>query len=117
MPQTAKEGMRRHFFSAKNSEWSRHGNYYEAIFYHHGLEKIARFSSDGELLEHRVNLPLEKIPAAVSVNASAEGEIMNCIEIHTEAVLTYEFIVRDKSLNRYLLLTDDSGIKVRKVKL
>jgi len=105
------------FTSAKNIEWSRHKSLFEVIFYHDDLEKIARFDTDGTMLEYRINLPLDRIPDAIKKKAAAEGEIMNCIEFHSVDTIRFEFIVRDKELIRYLLLTDKKGEKIKKEKL
>ena len=117
VPQVVKDSLRNNFPSAKNIEWSRNRSLFEVIFYHDDLEKIAKFDDDGTLFEYRVNLPLERIPAEVRKGAASEGEIMNCIELHTVDILRFEFIVRDKELVRYLLLTDKSGVRIKKEKL
>jgi len=117
VPQIVKEGMKQNFPSAKNVEWSRNKSLFEVIFYQDDLEKIARFDSEGTLLEYRINLPLEKIPEEIMKKAASEGEVMNCIEFHSVDAIRFEFIVRDEALIRYLLLTDKSGDKIRKEKL
>jgi hypothetical protein len=105
------------FKGAKNIEWSRHGGLFEVIFYHEEKEMIARFDREGTLLEYRINLQLSTIDNSVRGKASPEGEIMNCIEVHSHDAVRYEFIVRDKELTRYLLLTDMEGNRIRKEKL
>lgn len=117
VPQIVKESMKLIFTSAKNIEWSRHKSLFEVIFYHDDLEKIARFDTDGTMLEYRINLPLDRIPHAIKKKAATEGEIMNCIEFHSVDTVRYEFIVRNKELIRYLLLTDKKGEKIKKEKL
>jgi hypothetical protein len=117
VPQAVRDGMKQNFPSAKNIEWSRNKSLFEVIFYQDDLEKIARFDSEGTLLEYRINLPLERIPTEIREKASSEGEIMNCIEFHSVDAIRFEFIVRDEALIRYLLLTDMSGKKIRREKL
>lgn len=117
VPKAVIDSMKQLFPSAKNIEWSHDRSLFEVIFYHDDLEKIARYDNDGTLLEYRVNLPLERIPRRVNRKVNSEGEIMNCIEFHSVDSIRYEFIVRDKNLVRYLLLTDKSGNTLRKEKL
>jgi hypothetical protein len=117
VPQAVMESMKKIFPAAKNIEWSHDRSLFEVIFYHEDLEKIARYDDDGTLLEYRVNLPLERIPEKIRKKAESEGEIMNCIEFHSVDTIRFELIVRDKNLIRYLLLTDQSGKKIRKQKL
>lgn len=117
VPQPVRDGFRANFSDTKNTEWSRYKGLYEVIFYHDGKEKIARFDPEGTLLEYRINLQLETISPVIWKKAEAEGEIMNCIEFHSVDTIRYEFIVRDKQLVRYLLLTDINGNKIKKEKL
>ena len=117
VPKAVIDSMKQLFPSAKNIEWSHDRSLFEVFFYHDDLEKIARYDNDGTLLEYRVNLPLERIPRRVARRVKSEGEIMNCIEFHSVDSIRYEFIVRDKNLVRYLLLTDKSGNTLRKEKL
>jgi hypothetical protein len=114
IPVAVLDCFRNNFAGAKNIEWSRYKGLFEVIFYHGGKEKIARFDQEGILLEYRINLQLETIDPEIKGKAAAEGEIMNCIEFHSVDIIRYEFIVRDKKLVRYLLLTDMSGNKIRK---
>jgi len=117
VPSVVREGFKANFSVTKNAEWSRHHGLFEVIFYHEGREKIARFDGEGTLLEYRINLQLETISDSVREKAASEGEIMNCIELHTVDTVKYEFIVRDTQLIRFLLLTDTAGSKIRKEKL
>jgi hypothetical protein len=117
VPSAVREGFKVNFSDTKNAEWSRHHSLFEVIFYHEGREKIARFDGEGTLLEYRINMQLGTIGALVQQKVSLEGEIMNCIELHSVDTVKYEFIVRDTELVRYLLLTDITGNKIRKEKL
>lgn len=117
IPSDVREGFKVNFIGTKNAEWSRSHGLFEVIFYHEGREKIARFDGKGTLLEYRINLQLETIAPPVRDKAALEGEIMNCIELHSVDTVKYEFIVRDNELSRYFLLTDTAGNKIRKEKL
>jgi len=117
VPNTVRDAFRENFRETKNVEWSRNKGLFEVIFYHEGKEKIARFDHEGTLLEYRINLQLDTVKTSVRDKAATEGEIMNCIEFHSVDTIRYEFIVRDKKLVRYLLLTDMEGNKIKKEKL
>lgn len=92
-------------------------NYWEAIFYEKKVEKIARFDIEGKLLEHRVNLMGNAIPATISKALKDHHEIMNCIAIHSTGSVQYELIVRDKDLTRFLILIDQAGQIIKEEKL
>lgn len=120
-PKKIRDSLLQHFPHAKSTEWVRNSNDYEAIFYENNFEKIARLSKDGSLREYRINIRPEALASFLPENilrlASSEGEIMNCISVHKEENLLYEFIVRDKELTRYLLVITSEGEKTGPVKL
>jgi hypothetical protein len=120
-PNRVKETLFKHFPSARSQEWSKSKSYFEVIFYENDAEKIARISNKGDLLEYRINLKPEfltrSLPESIIDCAKVEGEIMNCITVHLYDKLYYEFIVRDHSLIRYLLLLDADGTKISFEKL
>lgn len=105
------------FPKAKSIEWMQNPNYWEAIFYEKKVEKIARFDIEGKLLEHRVNLMGNAIPATISKALKDHHEIMNCIAIHSTGSVQYELIVRDKDLTRFLILIDQAGQIIKEEKL
>jgi hypothetical protein len=120
-PKKVRENLLKHFPRAKSTEWVRNSDNYEAIFYDDNFEKIARFSKDGTLKEYRINIRPEALgsflPEDILKAAAVEGEIMNCISVHNNDSLLYEFIIRDKSLVRYLLVINSDGEKTGPVKL
>jgi hypothetical protein len=120
-PHKVKEELLRQFPEARSLEWNKNKGNYEVIFYEKDTEKIARFSAKGELIEYRINLKPEflfkSLPQSIINSAKVEGEIMNCITVHSGDKMYYEFIVRDKELTRYLLLLDENGTKVSLEKL
>jgi hypothetical protein len=120
-PKKVRENLLKKFPQARSIEWVRNSDNYEAVFYDDNLEKIARFSKDGTLREYRINIRPEALESFLPENilrlASSEGEIMNCISVHNNDSLLYEFIVRDKSLVRYLLVITSEGEKTGPVKL
>ena len=120
-PKIVKEELLRLYPGARSLEWSKNKGAYEVIFYDNGTEIIARFSEKAILLEYRINHKPENLALSLPLNiinsAKAEGEIMNCITVHSNNKLYYEFIVRDKDLIRYLLLLDNKGSKISLEKL
>jgi hypothetical protein len=120
-PRKVKEELHKKFPDARSLEWSKHKGNYEVIFYENDTEKIAKFSGKGVLLEFRTNLKPEflskSLPKSIINSAKVEGEIMNCITVHSNDKMYYEFIVRDKELTRYLLLLDKEGKKISLEKL
>ena len=120
-PRIVKENLLKLFPGARSLEWSNCKSYFEVIFYEKDTEKIARFSRKGDLIEYRINLKPEtlvkSLPKQILNSAQIEGEIMNCITVHSTDKLYYEFIVRDSDLVRYLLLLDAEGKKLSLEKL
>ncbi len=112
-----KNGLLKHFPLARSIEWNGLGNCFEAIFYDGDAEKIARFNSDGVLLEQRVNIAEGGIPEVIIASLGTDYELMNCIELQQPGSLQYEIIARDKNLIRYLLIFDTKGLLVSKSKL
>lgn len=97
------------FINPVNTEWSVRGKICEAIFYKDNKEHIAHFDTNGDLLEYKVNLPLDAIPAKVRKVAGAKGEIMNVVMISAQNEVQYEVICRDSGHKRFLLMLDNKG--------
>ncbi len=111
-PEKVKESFYQCFYNPLNEEWFQLNTNFEVIFYEDELEKIAVFNSQGELIEEKVNLTAELLPARVKMIARNHGELMNIIRIKRKDTISFEIIFRDKELDRYLLLLDIEG-KVR----
>ena len=105
------------FVNPLNTEWSVRGKTTEAIFYKDNKEHIAHFDRHGDLLEYKVNLPLDTIPAKVRKVAGAKGEIMNVVMISTQSEVQYEIICRDSGHIRFLLMLDGKGRIISKKSL
>lgn len=103
------QSFNQNFENAINVEWFNKENFYEAIFYKNNLEHIAIFSLSGILTEYSQNLPADYLPEPIKVTVSSKGEIMNSVMINKGNLLEYEVIVRDKQLNRYLIILSDLG--------
>lgn len=97
------------FPEATELEWHSDGEMLEAIFRQEGIEKIAFFMESGEWIDTRTNLSIEMIPQKLRSVLEENWEIMNAISIVSQKSTEFEFIVRDKEKNRYLLFTDDQG--------
>ncbi|MFO7575061.1 MAG: hypothetical protein R6W67_07880 [Bacteroidales bacterium] len=97
------------FAGATRIEWTLQGEVYEAIFYHENVEKIARFNTAGQLIEYRINIAPDNIPAIVKDTIPKDLEIMNCISVCISGQTTYELIVRNRELVRYQMGIDSKG--------
>jgi hypothetical protein len=104
------------FPDAVSVEWYNHGNVFEAIFFDEQIEKITSFNKNGEWMETKLNLSLETLSPHLITELTREGEIMSSIMIHQPDLIMYEFVVRDKEMNRQLIFTDEEGKIIRKRK-
>jgi len=95
-----------------NIEWYIKNDIYEAIFYENNTEHIARINSNGILLDYRINLPLDFLPGKIKTSVELKGEIMNVVSIYDTKVVSYEIIIRDPKLNRYLIFVNNKGIVI-----
>ena len=108
-PDPVQASLYRRFENPTKVEWYLRDKCYEAVFYVNTREYLARFSQDGELLDHKVNLTLDSLPARILRSAGSRGEIMNAVAIHSGKDLRYEIIYRDEDLKRYLMLLDSNA--------
>jgi hypothetical protein len=97
------------FPNAINIEWEFKDGLFESVFYMNEVEHIAKISESEGVLEYKINLNPTELPEKLYSSEDIHGEIMNVIAIHRENELLYEIIVRDKKLNRTLLLLTSSG--------
>lgn len=97
------------FSDAINVEWFSKKGGFEAIFYKNNIEYIARFNSEGALMEYRQNLSPNHLPSLIKTIVLQKGEIMNVVLINKGNLLEYELIVRDHDQNRHLILVSDLG--------
>lgn len=108
-PEAVLEAFINKFSGTVNTEWFKVEDLYEAVFYHNGIEKIAKFSGDGTWHETGINTDKDLIPSAVKSAAEKNGEIMSSIEFRTAGSSKFEIVVRDSQMNRFLLIINDSG--------
>lgn len=92
-----------------NIEWNKNDDFFEAIFYKDNLEYIALLDNNGLLIEYRKFLPVGYMPEVIKTDLSTKGEIMNIVMINKGNSITYEVIMRDKELVRFMLLLDEQG--------
>jgi hypothetical protein len=108
------EKLMQFFPEASSVEWFLDGRVHEAILIEHGQEKIVRFNDDGSMLDTRINLHLEELPITVRKQVELSGEIMSSILIREVDSVKYEFVVRDKSMKREIIFTDENGLVLRR---
>ena len=94
-PENVIETIYKEFEKPINIEWYVKDEIFEAIFYENNKEYIARINSNGNLIDHRINLPLSSLPAEIKSLVKLKGEIMNVVSIHDKINISYEIIVRD----------------------
>jgi len=97
------------FKEANSVEWHLEGKFFESIFVYHGKEIICRFDRNSAWVDTRINQSLEEIGKEITSKLETLGEIMSAIRIEKPGSLTYEFVIRDKEMNRQIYFTDPSG--------
>jgi hypothetical protein len=102
------------FPNSINVEWYYTDKIYEAVFYENDLEKIVRIDKEGNIIDTKVNLPLDILQDSIFKKASIHGEIMNAILISDGSRTFFELIVRDKELRRYLAFFNEEGELLKK---
>jgi hypothetical protein len=104
-----------HMFSgAEAVEWHLEGKYFESIFVYKGKEIICRFNKNSEWVETRTNQSISEIDPKITGKLSSLGEIMSSIRIEMPENILFEFVIRDKEMNRQIYFTDISGEIVEK---
>jgi len=111
-PKIIRELFVKTFPHAVNDEWQRNSKGYEVIFHQNEVEKIAKYTREGQQTEIRTNLTFSQLPPEIKANADSLGEIMNAIHIVKLNSTFYEIIYRDTELKRYVILFDEKGIKL-----
>jgi hypothetical protein len=109
-PENVIETIYNEFENPINIEWYVKDEIFEAIFYENNKEHIARIDDRGNLLDYRINLPLDSLPEKIKKLVELKGEIMNVVSIHNRTGISYEIIIRDSKLNRYMIFINNKGI-------
>ena len=63
----------------------------------------------GNLQEYKMYLPDNFLPESIKSVLEKRGEIMNTVFINKGNTIVYEVIMRDKELNRFLVLLSNLG--------
>lgn len=108
-PAEVQQGLIKNFASILNVEWSMQNDQYEAVFYKDKIEHIALFSAKGELLEYKITLSEHMLPFPIKKGLKAKGEIMNIISRNKSNNISYEVIVRDAHLQRFIIILAENG--------
>lgn len=103
------EAFNDNFRNAINVDWSQKGTDYEAVFYLDNIEHIAVFDMTGGLVKYKMYLTDKFLPVLIKENIEAKGEIMNVVCINERNSISYEVIIRDSELKRYLILINQLG--------
>jgi hypothetical protein len=111
-PEPVQNNLFRNFNKPYNIEWLMRDELYEAIFYIYNREYLAMFNKEGGLVDYKVNMPVDSIPAKILRSAGSRGDIMSAVAIHSGNDVSYEIIYRDRDLNRFLLLIDGNAALV-----
>jgi hypothetical protein len=99
---------------ATSVEWHFDGALFESIFVHHGKEIICRFQKNSEWIDTRINQNLEEIDVKITNKLAKLGEIMSSIRIEKPEGVIFEFVIRDKAMNRQIYFTDPMGEVIEK---
>ncbi|MCB8995435.1 MAG: hypothetical protein H6538_07500 [Bacteroidales bacterium] len=108
-PESIKIDFKTRFPEAVSVEWHKEGNHYESIFVYQGKEIICRYDHNLKWADTRTNLLPEEINQKVKDKMYEFGELMSSILIENSEGKIYEFVVRDKDMNRKIYFTDISG--------
>lgn len=102
---------RKNFKKAVQVDWYHFEDRYEAIFYIDQIEYIAVFSHEGVLMEYKMFLPVEHLPASIKAGMEEKGEIMNAVLINQGNRIIYEAIIRvNKKLRKLVVLSSFGNI-------
>jgi hypothetical protein len=113
-PEKVQLAFNKKFKEAAAVEWHLEGKYFESIFVYKGKEIICRFDKNSEWIDTRINQSLEEIGKSITSKLETLGEIMSSIRIEKPEGLLFEFVIRDKDMNRQICFTDPTGEIVEK---
>ena len=116
-PEKIQQKLLEKFPETVNVEWNKTGKNFEAIFHKDQLEYIAIIDSLGELLEYKMSLSEDLLPQQIKENLLHKGEIMNAVLINKGNAISYEVIIRDKSLTRFIINLNETGVLVNEKRL
>ncbi len=117
VPIRCTEGFENHFKGGINPEWQQKAKIFEVLFHKDGIEYIAEFDTNGELIKYKMNLSKELLPALIRSRLEKEREIMNVVLINKRDHIMYEVIVRSSALSRFRLIVDQMGEVIEEMPL
>jgi len=113
-PEGVQIAFKQMFKEAVAIEWHLEGKYFESIFVYKGKEIICRFDKNSTWVDTRINQRLEEISRGITDKLANLGEIMSSIRIEKPGSESFEFVIRDKDMNRQIYFTDTSGEIIEK---
>jgi hypothetical protein len=102
------------FKEATSVEWHLESKFFESIFVYQGKETICRFDKNSAWVDTRTNQNLEEIDLEIISKLAVLGEIMSSIRIDKPGAVLFEFVIRDKEMNRQIYVTNTTGEIVEK---
>jgi len=108
-PESIQIAFNQMFKGASSVEWHLDGKYFESIFVYLGKEIICRFDKNSNWVETRINQTIEEIGKQITGKLDAFGEIMSSIRIEKPDGVLFEFVIRDKDMNRQIYFTNPNG--------
>lgn len=108
-PESIQKAFNQMFKGAASVEWHLEGKYFESIFVYLGKEIICRFDRNSNWVETRINQTVEEIGKQITSKLEAFGEIMSSIRIEKPDAVLFEFVIRDKEMNRQIFFTNQNG--------
>jgi len=113
-PENVQLAFNKKFKDATSVEWHLEDKYFESIFVYDGKEIICRFDKNSDWVDTRINQSLDEIGNNITEKLSGLGEIMSSIRIEKPDSVLFEFVIRDKSMNRQIYFTNFSGEIIEK---
>jgi hypothetical protein len=108
-PENVQIAFNQMFKEASAVEWHLEGKYFESIFVYHGKEIICRFDKNSAWVDTRTNQSLDEIGKGITDKLASLGEIMSSIRIQKPDGELFEFVIRDKDMNRQIYFSDPEG--------
>jgi len=108
-PESVQIAFNHKFKEAVAVEWHLEGRFFESIFVYNGKEIICRFDKNSVWVDTRINQSLQEIGVTITEKLSKLGEIMSSIRIEKPDGILFEFVIRDKQMNRKIYFTDHTG--------
>lgn len=116
-PDIYKEAVNKSFSGAVNTEWTLNGDIYEVLFQKDGIEYIADYDLNGNLVKYKVSIGKELLPHLIKSNLEKDWEIMSIVLINELYQIIYEIVLRSSPTNRHLMIIDQWGNLMKEMRL